>query len=109
MAATNLGDFEQLVLLAVLRLGVGAHAAEIRARIAQASGRRVTRGALYATLDRLVAKRLLDWEVEDATPARGGLPRRRFRVTAPGLAALRRSYQAVRTLAHGLDRLLREV
>jgi DNA-binding PadR family transcriptional regulator len=103
-----LGDFEQLVLLAVLQLDADAYAAKIRGRIERATRRPVTRGALYATLDRLVAKRFLDWEVEDATPARGGIPRRRFRVTAPGVAALRRSYQAVRSLAHGLDRLLRE-
>lgn len=109
MTTHGVGDFEQLVLLAVLQLQKDAYAAEIRAKIGEAAGRRVTRGALYATLDRLVAKRFLEWDVEAATPPRGGIPRRRFRVTAAGLAALKRSYQAVRNLAHGLDRLLREV
>ena len=108
MGASGLGDFEQLILLAVLQLGADAYAAEIRTRIERAADRRVTRGALYATLDRLVAKRFLDWEEEDATPARGGIPRRRFRLTAAGLTALKRSYQAVRSLAHGFDRQLRE-
>jgi DNA-binding PadR family transcriptional regulator len=68
----------------------------------------VTRGALYATLDRLVAKGYVHWDVEESTPERGGIPRRRFRVTSPGMDALRRSYQAVRTLSRGLDRVLRE-
>lgn len=109
MTIHSVGDFEQLVLLAVLQLQEDAYAAEIRAKIGDAARRRVTRGALYATLDRLVAKRFLEWDVESATPARGGIPRRRFHLTARGMAALKRSYQAVRNLSHGLDRLLREV
>jgi DNA-binding PadR family transcriptional regulator len=104
----TLGEFEQLVLLAVLQLSADAHAARVRDRISEAAGRKVTRGALYATLDRLVAKGYLDWQVEDSTPERGGIPRRRFRVTEPGVAALRRSYSALRTLARGLERTLGE-
>lgn len=106
--ADALGEFEQLVLLAVLQLETDAHAARIRETIEQRAQRRVTRGALYATLDRLGTKGFIDWEVEDATPERGGIPRRRFRVTGPGLAASRRSYGAVRALSRGLDSVLRE-
>jgi DNA-binding PadR family transcriptional regulator len=106
--ADALGEFEQLVLLAVLQLETDAHAARIRDTIEQRAQRRVTRGALYATLDRLTTKGFIDWEVEDATPERGGIPRRRFQVTGPGLEALRRSYGAVRALARGLDGVLRE-
>jgi DNA-binding PadR family transcriptional regulator len=102
----ELGEFEQLVLLAILNLKTMARAAEIRARIETAADRRVSRGALYATLDRLQDKGFLAWEVEEATPSRGGIPRRRFVVTKAGLAALRRSWSAVRTLARGLERLL---
>lgn len=101
-----LGEFEQLVLLATLQLDADARARDIRLRIEESAGRTVSRGALYATLDRLVAKRLLDWELEDATPERGGIPSRRFVVTAEGLAALGRSYRAVTNLARGLERLL---
>lgn len=108
MASHGIGDFEQLVLLAALQLGPNAYAAEIRAAIGAAAERRVTRGALYATLDRLAAKRLVAWELEHGPPARGGIPRRRFRVTAQGLAALKRSYHAVRNLSHGLEQLLGE-
>ena len=105
----GLGEFEQLVLLAVLQLEEDAHAADLRAHIEGAARRRVTRGALYATLDRLTDKGFLDWEVESSTPERGGIPRRRFRVTRSGLATLRRSYGALRTLARGLESQLGEV
>jgi DNA-binding PadR family transcriptional regulator len=104
--ASPLGEFEQLVLLATLQLDREARARDIRQRIEESSGRSVSRGALYATLDRLIGKGLLDWEVETSGPARGGLASRRFRVTADGLDALRRSYQAMVTLARGLERLL---
>jgi DNA-binding PadR family transcriptional regulator len=107
--AETLGEFEQLVLLAVLQLGAEAHAAGLRERIERVARRRVTRGALYATLDRLTTKGLLDWEVEDSTPERGGIPRRRFRVTRSGLTSLRRSYGALRALARGLEGQLGEI
>lgn len=107
--AEALGEFEQLVLLAILQLDDDAFAATIRERIETAADRRVTRGALYATLERLTGKGYIDWAIEAPTPARGGIPRRRFSVTEPGLAALRRSYGAVRTLARGLEGVLREV
>jgi PadR family transcriptional regulator, regulatory protein PadR len=106
--ADALGEFEQLVMLAVLQLEDEAHAARIREAIEDGARRRVTRGALYATLDRLTGKGFVDWQVEESTPARGGIPRRRFRVTREGLAALRHSYNAVRTLSRGLESVLGE-
>ncbi len=106
--ADSLGEFEQLVLLAVLQLGTDTYAAHVRKRIEDVAHRTVSRGALYATLDRLTGKGFLDWQVEASTPARGGIPRRRFHVTKPGLAALRRSYTALRTLAQGVEDLLGE-
>ena len=106
--ADSLGEFEQLVLLAVLQLGTDTSAAHVRKRIEDGADRSVSRGALYATLDRLTGKGFLDWQVESSTPARGGIPRRRFRVTKPGLEALRRSYTALRTLAQGVENLLGE-
>jgi PadR family transcriptional regulator PadR len=104
--SASLGDFEQLVLLATLQLGSDARAAALRARIEEAAERGVSRGALYATLDRLEAKDFLTWDVAESSPERGGLPSRRFRVTAEGLAALRRSQRAVTRLSEGLDGLL---
>ena len=103
---TGLGEFEQLVLMAVLSLGPTAQAAEIRTRIVQGAKRSVSRGALYATLDRLERKGFLRWDLIQAAPARGGIPGRRFVVTSAGLSALRKSWAAVRTMARGLERLL---
>jgi DNA-binding PadR family transcriptional regulator len=105
MSAT-LGDFEQLVLLAVLQLGPDARAAELRTRIETAAERSVSRGALYATLDRLETKGMLGWEVEETTPERCGIPSRRFRVTEDGLVAVRRSQRALARLSEGLGTLL---
>lgn len=102
------GEFEQLVLLAILQLDEEAYAASLRDRISEDADRKVTRGALYATLDRLTTKGLVAWEVEESTPERGGIPRRRFSVTPEGLAAVRRSYSALRTLADGLEDMLGE-
>jgi DNA-binding PadR family transcriptional regulator len=106
--AESLGEFEQLVLLATLQLDREAYAASLRERIENAAHRKVTRGALYATLDRLAAKGFLDWQVDESVPERGGIPRRLFRVTESGLQALRRSYIATQTLAQGIENLLRE-
>jgi PadR family transcriptional regulator, regulatory protein PadR len=102
----SLGDFEQLVLLAVLQLKSDARAADLRSRIEAAAERGVSRGALYATLDRLGEKGMLTWEVEDATPERGGIPRRRFHVTEAGLEAIRRSQRALARLSEGLGPML---
>lgn len=100
------GEFEQLVLLAILQLGSDAYASALRERIQDDAHRRVTRGALYATLDRLTTKGWVEWAVEETTPERGGIPRRCFSVTAEGLEAVSRSYTAVRALADGLEDVL---
>lgn len=102
------GEFEQLVLLAILQLGSDAYASAVRGRIQDDARRRVTRGALYATLDRLTAKGWVEWAVEATTPERGGIPRRCFSVTPEGLEAVSRSYAAMRTLADGLEDVLGE-
>jgi DNA-binding PadR family transcriptional regulator len=101
-----LGEFEQLVLLAVLQLGMEARALDIRRELEEQAKRRTSRGALYATLERLGSKGFLDWKIEDSTPARGGLPRRRFTVTKSGLRALRASRRAVANLSRGLEEIL---
>lgn len=101
-----LGEFEHLVLLAVLQLEEGAHAIRVRERIEERAGRGVSRGALYSTLGRLEEKGFLDWEVEETTPERGGIPRRRFRVTDDGMRALRTSRRAITNLSEGLEEAL---
>jgi PadR family transcriptional regulator PadR len=79
-----LGEFEQVVLLAVARLEAEAYGMAVRAEIAERTGREVTIGAMYATLDRLVAKGYLRARDESSE----GRPRRFFAVTASGVQAL---------------------
>jgi len=105
MSGSGLGEFEQLVLLAILQLEDQASAAGIRRQLEHSAGRRVSRGALYATLDRLETKGFLGWAVQPGSPG-GGVPPRRFQVTRRGIAALRRSWGALHRLGQGLERLL---
>ena len=106
MAPTFPGEFEQMVLLAVLRLDDEAFALGVLRELDRRVGRRVSRGALYKTLERLEGKELLEGDVEEATPDRGGHPRRRFRVTPEGITALRASRDALYHLWQGLDPVL---
>jgi PadR family transcriptional regulator PadR len=101
-----LGAFEQLVLLAVLQQSERAFALEVRREIERSAGRTVSRGAFYTTLDRMERKGLVAWdEIEPEEEARGR-PLRRYRVTPEGIAALRESIGAVRSLSRGLGELL---
>jgi PadR family transcriptional regulator PadR len=104
---TYLGEFEQLVLLAVLQLGDDAYAVPIRHAIEEAASRSVSRGALYTTLERLEAKGLLGSRMGDPTPDRGGRARRYHSVTPVGLRALRAAREAVNRLSTGLESTLR--
>jgi DNA-binding PadR family transcriptional regulator len=100
------GEFEQMVLLAVLRLGDEAHAVAILRELDEEVGRRVSRGTLYKTLDRLESKGYVTWTREAATPDRGGHPRRLFRVTRAGVELLRLSREALFKLWSGLEPIL---
>jgi PadR family transcriptional regulator PadR len=83
-----LGNFEEIVLLAVLRLGEQAYGAKIRQAVAAATERDVSIGAIYATLDRLERKGYLkSWQGE-ATPERGGRAKRYFQIEGAGARAL---------------------
>src|SRR5215472_3073563 len=86
--AAYLGEFEQIVLLAVVRLGDEAYGVPIRREIAERAGRQVTVGALYATLDRLEAKGLVHSWFADPTPERGGRSKRYFRLLPVSLVLL---------------------
>jgi PadR family transcriptional regulator PadR len=104
----SLGEFEQLVLLAVLRHDNDAYAAAVRRELDERAGRTVSRGALYRTFDRLAAKGLLEWELEDAEEQadRGGLPLRRFRVTRAGIRALAATRHVLLDFWTGLEKTL---
>ena len=86
-----LGEFEQVVLLAVLRTGQDGEAYGITVfdELTTRTKRRVARGAVYMTLDRLEKKGLLSSCLTDPTPERGGRAKRCYRVTKPAMAALR--------------------
>lgn len=101
--STNLGEFEQIVLLAILRLGDDAYGAEIRREISVRTGRETAPGALYTTLDRLEDKGLIRSRMGAPTPERGGRAKRFFKVCAPGLRAIVRAQQAYRELLKGLE------
>jgi DNA-binding PadR family transcriptional regulator len=108
-APLPLGEFEQRVLLAVLRAGDGAYGTRILQELRKSGGRRVSRGALYVTLARLEEKGLLHSRAgEEASPARGGRPRRYVRVSASGLRALRASRATLLRLWAGLEAALGE-
>jgi len=103
-----LGEFEQMVLLSLLKSGESPYAIAARRRLEETTGRSVSRGALYRTLDRLEEKGYLSWKLEEPHPDRGGHPRRAFRVTARGLEALRASRSALVKLWTGLEEVLGE-
>lgn len=86
--APILGEFEHLVLLAIVRLGDNAYGVTIRNEIHERTGREPAPGALYTTLDRLEGKGLLTSTLGDPTPQRGGRAKRYVRVTASGMEAV---------------------
>ena len=101
--AGALGDFELIVLLAVLRLEQEAYGAAIRRHIHTRSGRDVSISAVYTTLDRLEVKGLLSSWTADPTPQRGGRRRKAYALRPAGLAALRQAYQVLAAMAQGLE------
>jgi PadR family transcriptional regulator, regulatory protein PadR len=103
-----LGEFEQQVLLVVLRLKDDAFGPDISRELEERAGRRVSRGALYTTFDRLEDKGLIRWRTVPGTEARDGLPRRLYSVTAAGVAALRAARDVVRKLWDGMDARLKD-
>ena len=106
---SRLGEFELLVLLSLLRHRNEPYANRVREDLETNAGRSVTRGALYRTIDRLVDKELLAWELEPSeVPARGGHPMRRLLVTDEGLDAVRQARSVLVTFLDGLDDVLEE-
>ena len=106
-----LGEFEVVVLLAVLHLGARgeqAYGSTIRDEIVARAHRPFARGALYVTLDRLEAKGLVNSRLTGATPGRDNRPKRIFKVSPAGLRAVRQSVAVVANMQRGLEPLLAE-
>jgi DNA-binding PadR family transcriptional regulator len=101
--APSLGEFEQVVLLAILRLGDKAYGVTIGAEITACTGREPAPGALYTTLDRLEDKGLVWSRLGDPTPQRGGRAKRYFALNSKGLAAITRAQQSYRRLLEGCE------
>ena len=104
MAVTpSLGEFEQVVLLAILRLGDEAYGVTIRSEIAECTGRDPAPGALYTTFDRLQQKGLVASRLGDPTPQRGGRAKRFFTVTGAGIQAVAQAQRAYQRLLRGIS------
>ncbi|HEX9565746.1 MAG TPA: helix-turn-helix transcriptional regulator [Gemmatimonadaceae bacterium] len=102
MDPQGLGELEQLALLAVLRLGDTAYAVSVREEIQARTGRDVSRGAIYVTLDRMERKGYVRSKLGSPTPERGGKAKRLFTVAAPGQRALRAALQGTQAMLEGL-------
>jgi DNA-binding PadR family transcriptional regulator len=98
----TLGEFEQLVLLALVRLGDDAYGVSIQEEIARRTRREVSPGAVYKTLLRLEEKGLVGSWLGEPTPRRGGRRKKHYRLSATGAQELRRSMAALRGMTRGL-------
>jgi DNA-binding PadR family transcriptional regulator len=107
MASDALGEFEQVILLAVVHLGAEAYGTTIRREIEERTGRDIAVGALYTALERLERKGFVTSTMSDPLPQRGGRSRRQFQLQPEGAAALKRSRALLAKMWHGLSPLLR--
>lgn len=98
-----LGDLEQIVMLATLRLDGDGYGVTIQDAVRRAARRELTMGTIHKTLVRLEAKGMIVSRMGDPTPVRGGRAKRYYTVTPAGLKALRASMSAIRRLADGLE------
>lgn len=97
-----LGEFEQLVLLAVLRLGDNAYGVTVRQEIEKRAGRDVALGAIYKTLSRLEEKGYIGSTIGEPTAERGGRRKKFYTVEAAGVKALNHSFTALKRMSHGI-------
>lgn len=104
----SLGEFEQLVLLAILRVGDDAYGVPVLEEIRARTGRSVLRPAVYVTLRRLEEKGLVRSHLGESLPERGGRARKYYRVEPAGLALLREARAALRSMWDGLGGVLDE-
>jgi DNA-binding PadR family transcriptional regulator len=101
------GEFEQLILLALIRRGADAYGVTIREEIEARTGRAISPGALYTALSRLEKRGLVASRLGDPTPERGGKRKRLYTVQPAGERALARVYESLRLMASGMATRLR--
>jgi PadR family transcriptional regulator, regulatory protein PadR len=104
--APIVGEFEQLVLLALLRLGNGTYGAAILREIRERTGREVAVGALYMTLGRLESKKMICSYMGEPTGERGGRRRKHYLMDAAGEQALGRAYRTLQSMSEGFEKQL---
>jgi DNA-binding PadR family transcriptional regulator len=101
----NLGDFELMVMLALMRLDNDAYGVPISREIEQQCGREIALGSVYAALERLEGKGLVSSEIGKPTAERGGKAKRYFRITKNGLRKVQETRKALMKLWQGLPEL----
>ena len=99
----SIGEFEQLILFAVIRLDAAASAVTVRQEIEARTGRTISSGALYTALDRMETRGFLSSRLGEPTPERGGKRKRLYTIEPAGARALTRSYEALRKMANGMN------
>jgi DNA-binding PadR family transcriptional regulator len=104
-----LGDFEQRILFALIRIGADAYGVTIRDSIETRTGRAVSPGALYTALDRLEQRGLVASRLGEPTPQRGGKRKRLYTLQPAGERALARAYESLRQMANGVGNRLRTI
>ncbi|MEP6691952.1 MAG: helix-turn-helix transcriptional regulator [Gemmatimonadaceae bacterium] len=100
---STLGEFEQLVLLALVRLGDDAYGVTVRRELEKRAARSVSLATVYTTLARLEAKGLVDTRVGEPTPQRGGRRKKHYVIVPAGRRALRDTLRTLRRMTSGLD------
>ena len=99
----RLGPFEELILLALVRLRTNAYGVTIRREIVERTGKEVSFGAVYTTLDRLEAKGYVSSKWGEPTAERGGRAKRFFKIEAPGRGALNSARTTLTSMAAGVS------
>ena len=107
MSHESLGEFEQVILLAVVHLGEEAYGTSIRREIEERTGREIAVGALYTALERLERRGFVTSAMSDPLPQRGGRSRRQFQIQPEGKSALKRSRELLARMWDGLTPQLR--
>ena len=107
--AKSLGEFEQLILLALVRLGRKAYGVSMRKEIEARTGRVISAGAIYTALERMENRGFVSSRLGDATPQRRGRPKKFYRLEPAGAEALDRSYSAFAQMAKGMSAKLAHI
>lgn len=105
----RLGEFEQMLLFALLRLGDEAHSVSVRQEIEKRTHQSVSPGATFTALERLEGRGLVESWFGESTPERGGKRKRHYVLTVAGAEALNRSYETLRQMSAGQTAKLRQL